>query len=478
MKNPRRGSTRGTSKRKVGFRLLLVLAAINVAVFVYHGDPRKRARSAAPVTPTAESPRQRATQRRAANENSRLPAVPWADAAAFASFYRTDVLENDEGETETWAAPGLDPLLGLRTAGPEQRIAVVQLKAGQTVAAALSGIGASAPDLAAAVASLGQVVDFRRLRPGHTLKARLDDTGRLLALGVHQSIADAVETRRHGDTFEASRVDVPIETVVANVSGTVQTTLWDAIAGKGEEPGLIADFADVFAWEVDFFRDVRVGDSYRMLVEKRFARGKLVGYGRVLAAEYVNDGTAHRAFFHVNQGGSSGYYAESGESCKKLLLKMPLQYGRMTSGFGSRHHPVLGYTRAHNGVDYGVPVGTPVWSVGEGRVVKAGSGAGFGKLVEIAHSNGWTSQYAHLSAIAVHVGQRVSQKQMIARSGNTGLSTGPHLHYGLKRNNGYVNPAAQKFERAEPLSGVELQTFKHEIERLSAELDRITVAAL
>ena len=214
-----------------------------------------------------------------------------------------------------------------------------------------------------------------------------------------------------------------------------------------------------------------------MLVEKRYAKGKLVSYGRVLAAEYVNGGLAHRAFYFQAKEGT-GYFADNGESCKKLLLKMPLQYGRMTSGFGSRHHPVLGYTRAHNGVDYGVPVGTQVWSVGDGRVVKAGYGNGFGNVVEINHANGWTSQYAHLSAIAVKVGQHVSQKQVIAKSGNTGMSTGPHLHYGLKRNNGYVNPAGQKFDRAEPLKGAELAAFKHEVDKLSSELDRISVAGL
>ncbi len=479
MKNPRRGSTRGSSKKKVGFGLLLLLGAVNVAVFLYHGDPRERAKAIVPQPASAESPRrERATQRRAEAKDQRLPAVVWADAAAFADFYSTPVLVAADPEVEPWALPGIDPLLGVRTPGPEQRVEIVQLRSGQTVAAALANIGAAPQELATAITALQSLVDFRRLRAGQTLKARLDDGGRLLALSIHQSIAESVEATRTGDVFKAQKIDVPIETVVANVSGTVNSTLWEAIAGRGEEPELIADFADVFAWEVDFFRDVRVGDSYRMLVEKRYARGKLVSYGRILAAEYVNDGSSHRVFYHSSTSGTGGYYGATGESAKKLLLKMPLQYGRMTSGFGSRHHPVLGYTRAHNGVDYGVPVGTPVWSVGDGRVVKAGWGNGFGNLVEIAHSNGWISQYAHLSSIGVRVGQHVTQKMTIARSGNTGLSSGPHLHYGLKQHTRYVNPAAQKFERAEPLKGAELQAFKLEIERLSAELDRITVASL
>jgi murein DD-endopeptidase MepM/ murein hydrolase activator NlpD len=480
MKTPRRTNVRRTSSKTTTWLFILgVLIAINVAVFAYHGDPRERARaSAPPQSEQVERPaHQRATQRRAATDTRRVP-TPWEDLDAFADFYTSPVLVAENADIEPWVLPVLDPMLGVRTQGPQQRIETVQIKSGQTIGVALAGIGASATDLSAAISALGTVVDFRKLRPGHKLKARLDETGKLLALGLHQSIAEEIEARRAGDSWHAERTNIPVETVIANVSGTVQTTLWDAIAGSGEEPALIAEFADVFAWEVDFYRDVRVGDSYRMLVEKRYARGKLLSYGRVLAAEYVNDGDSHRAFFHQRENGESGYYADTGASCKKLLLKMPLQYGRMTSGFGSRHHPVLGYTRAHNGVDYGVPVGTPVWSVGDGRVVKAGWGSGFGNLVEIAHSNGWTSQYAHLSAISVKVGQHVSQKQTVAHSGNTGLSTGPHLHYGLKRNGGYVNPAAQKFDRAEPLTGAELAAFKQEIERLSAELNRISVAGI
>ena len=482
MKNPRRqASRRGSAgKTKAGLIGLAILIAVNVGVFLYHGDPRERARSAAPPSQTSATAnktwRPRATQRRADASKRAIP-TPWASADNLIDFYSSPVIV-DDGEIAPWAVTSIDPLLGVRSQGPLQRIEMVEIKAGQTLGAALASIGASAVDANAAIASLGGLFDFRKLRPGHKLKARMDDGGKLLALGIIQSVADQVETRRSNDSWKAERIDIPVETVVTTVSGTVHSSLWESIASTGEEPALIAEFADVFAWEVDFFRDVRDGDSYRMLVEKRYAKGKLVSYGRVLAAEYVNAGDTHRAFYFVRDDKTTGYFADNGESCKKLLLKMPLQYGRMTSGFGSRHHPVLGYTRAHNGVDYGVPVGTPVWAVGDGRVVKAGYGNGFGNVVEISHANGWTSQYAHLSSIAVKVGQHVSQKMTIARSGNTGMSTGPHLHYGLKRNNGYVNPAAQKFDRAEPLKGAELAAFKREVERLSSELDRISVAAL
>ena len=137
---------------------------------------------------------------------------------------------------------------------------------------------------------------------------------------------------------------------------------------------------------------------------------------------------------------------------------------------GKRRHPVLGYTRSHNGIDYGVGTGTPAWSVGGGKVVRAGRHGGYGKLVEIRHANGWLSQYAHLSKISVRVGQRVTQKQIIGKTGSTGMSTGPHLHYGLKRHGAYVNPLAQKFSRGKSLKGQELARYKASRKILQARL--------
>lgn len=437
-------------RKRLGGALFGVLLAVNAAVIIYHGDPREHA-----AAPAADGPKRRAHQRRAPGE-----------AAALG----VDV-------TRGFAGRHLDPMVGLRTPGAVQRVEVVKLGSGETVARALGRVGLGGAEVASAIDSLTTVVDFRRLRPGNKLMARLDGAGALVSLGLAKSLAEEVQTTRGPGGWRAERLEIPVETSVTQVVGTVRSTLWESFVGLGEEPALISEFADVFAWEVDFYRDVRVGDAFKMLVEKRYARGKFAGYGSILAAEYKNDGHPLRAFAVRRDDGTVHYYSEAGESLRKQLLKTPLQYGRMTSGFGSRRHPVLGYTRAHNGVDYGVPTGTPVWSVGDGRVVKAGWNNGFGKLIEVSHANGWLSQYAHLSSIDVKVGQRISQKQIIGRTGNTGMSTGPHLHYGLKKNGSYVNPDSQKFERAKALEGPALDNFKKDVARLSLELDRIQLAA-
>jgi murein DD-endopeptidase MepM/ murein hydrolase activator NlpD len=233
---------------------------------------------------------------------------------------------------------------------------------------------------------------------------------------------------------------------------------------------------DVFAWEIDFYSQVHPGDTFKLLVEKHFANGQFVGYGDISAAEFVESGHVHRAFLHTSEDGSKAYYDAQGHSLRKQLLKTPLQYGHVTSRFGSRVHPVLGYRRNHNGVDYGVPTGTPVWSVGDGRVIKAGWHGGFGRLVEVSHTNGWVSQYAHLSRIHVRVGQHVSQKETLGLVGSTGLASGPHLHYGLLKHGRYLNPLAQQFDKGRSLEALELQSFMRETASRIEQLDNTRVA--
>ena len=213
-----------------------------------------------------------------------------------------------------------------------------------------------------------------------------------------------------------------------------------------------------------------------MLVEKQFAGDDFVGYGDVLGAEFAAAGETYRAFYNDAEE-RSGYFDASGSSMEKMLLKSPLKYAaNITSRFGKRRHPVLGYTRMHKGVDYGVPTGTPIWSVGEGRILRAGLNGGYGKFVEIKHANGWVSRYAHLSRIDVKRGQKVKQKDIIGAVGSTGMSTGPHLHYELLREGKHVNPQSQKFKRGKPLSGEALERYRESVSRVSDRLDSLGVA--
>jgi murein DD-endopeptidase MepM/ murein hydrolase activator NlpD len=228
----------------------------------------------------------------------------------------------------------------------------------------------------------------------------------------------------------------------------------------------------VLAWDVDFYQDVRGGDRMRMVVEKVFADGKLVRYGDVLAAEYDGAATGRKRLYrYQDPTGQTSYFDEDGQSARRGFLKSPLKYANITSRFGNRKHPVLGYTRAHEGVDYGAPTGTPIWAVGDGQVKLAGWNGGCGKTVILRHRNGYETVYCHLSGIAVSTGKPVSQKQIIGYVGATGLATGPHLHYGVKRGGNYMNPLQLQVPREEPIRREWMEDYRAKISPLRAKLE-------
>ena len=337
-------------------------------------------------------------------------------------------------------------------------------------------VGIRGEDINAAFTSLSSWVDFRRMRAGDILQVRTDASGTMVGLDVTQGRLEQARTRRGDMGWRGEKLEVSLDTVVAEVQGDVRSSLWDALVTAGESPALVQTLVDIFAYEIDFYTEMHPGDTFRLLVEKRYANGEFLDYGAVTAAEFTTGTVPHRAFAFLGDDGHVAYYDAAGASLRKQLLKAPLRYGAVTSRFGVRRHPILGYTRNHNGTDYGVPVGTPVWTVGDGRVIKAGWHGGFGRLVEVSHANGWVSQYAHLSRIDVKVGQRVHQKQLVGLVGQTGLATGPHLHYGLKKNGRYVNSLAQKFERSSPLAGEQLQAFEEQVNKRLDDLNKMRLA--
>jgi murein DD-endopeptidase MepM/ murein hydrolase activator NlpD len=210
----------------------------------------------------------------------------------------------------------------------------------------------------------------------------------------------------------------------------------------------------------------------RMVVEKVFADGRLLRYGEVLAAEYDGAATGRKRLFRYRDpAGQTSYFDEQGQSARRGFLKSPLKFANITSRFGTRRHPVLGYTRAHEGIDYGAPVGTPVWAVGDGQVRSAGWNGGCGKTVVLRHRNGYETVYCHLSGFAVSSGKAVSQKQVIGYVGQTGLATGPHLHYAVRRGGGFVNPLQLKVPRDRPVPPEWMDDFREKISPLRTKLE-------
>jgi murein DD-endopeptidase MepM/ murein hydrolase activator NlpD len=304
--------------------------------------------------------------------------------------------------------------------------------------------------------------------------------GALDFFDYRQSSVDEWQVRRDGDKFVGSKRAIEVEKQVGLVSLEINNSLYEAALAAGEDPLIGMVLADVFAWDIDFYRDVRKGDKARALVEKFVSKGRILRYGEVLAATYEGESVGHKRVFRYElPDGKSSYFQEDGSSARKAFLKSPLKYAHVTSRFGSRFHPVLQYVKAHNGVDYAASVGTPVWAVADGTVTVAHNTGAGGNTVCLRHTNGFETCYLHLSKFGagVRAGARVSQKQVIALSGNTGRSTGPHLHYALKRNGAYVNPLNQNFPRTEPLPKSLLPDFRAKLAPLAQQLDAVSVAS-
>jgi murein DD-endopeptidase MepM/ murein hydrolase activator NlpD len=329
----------------------------------------------------------------------------------------------------------------------------------------------------ALVSAIGSAFDLRRVRAGQPyLIDRLLD-GRIRRF-EYEIDGDRRLLLARADLGGAPRFIAGIEpiakvTTVVAIEGEINRespSLTAAIDKAGERIDLALGLADVFSGEIDFSSDLQPGDRFRLVVERHTREGKPAGYGAILAAEFFNDGRNLTAVRFTPDGGSPGYYDTQGRSLKRFFLKSPLKFEpRVTSRFSkSRQHPILGYARAHNGVDYHAPSGAPVGSVAPGVVTLAGWTSGGGRTVRVRHPNGYESEYLHLSAIAVHAGARVGQGDLIGRVGATGLATAPHLHYGLRKNGTYVNPILEhrNMPPGEPVPAPLLTIFNLERDRV------------
>ncbi len=368
-------------------------------------------------------------------------------------------------------------LLSLPSVGAT-RIVNRRIERNQILARALRDAGLDGPAADRALAALEGVFDVRKSRDGDQLRLVLRD-GELDYFDYRQGAVDEWQVRREGDRLVASKRAVEVEKTLARVQLEVGSSLYEAALAAGEDPTLALALADVFAWDIDFYLDVRRGDRVGCLVEKYVSKGRLLRYGEVLAADYQGETVGHRRVFHYQlPDGDWSYFQEDGTSTRKAFLKSPLKFAHVTSGFGNRFHPVLQYLAAHQGVDYAAAVGTPVWAVADGVVTVAGDTGAGGNTLCLRHHNGLETCYLHLSSFSagVRVGAHVTQKEVIALSGNTGRTTGPHLHYALKRGGVFVNPLNQKFPRAEPVPPKQLADFREKLRPMAAQLDAASVA--
>lgn len=351
-----------------------------------------------------------------------------------------------------------------------------EIRAGLALSTALANDGVPPANIGRPVAVLGQVFDFRRSQPGHTYEADLDDTGRIVRLRYQTRPETAWEVRWSSDGgYVAAPVEFPIETRVRTLAAVIEGSFIGAVTAAGERESLAQRFVEVFQWDIDFSRQVHPGDAFRIVFEEVRLGDAFLRYGRVLAAEYRGRAVRVSAF-HFEDEQNSGWFTEDGHRLERMFLAAPCRYRRISSRFDpNRLHPVLGVRRPHYGVDYAAPTGTPVHASADGVVTFVGVRGGNGNLVTIRHDHGYESGYAHLHRFArgLRRGDRVRQGQMIGTVGTTGLSTGPHLHYGLKRNGTWIDPLQANETRGPPLNGRSLREFRRRTADLRAQLDAI-----
>ncbi len=283
---------------------------------------------------------------------------------------------------------------------------------------------------------------------------------------------------RQGDGYVPEIKNFPFETHVELVTGTVRDSLIAAVTASGEREKLALDLAEIFMWDIDFYTELQPGDSYRLLVEKKYLDGEFMGYGVILAAKFANQGRDLTAFRFEIRPGVAEYFDQNGRALKKSFLKSPLKYARVSSRFSrARMHPILRIVRPHLGVDYAAPTGTPVVSVAAGAVVSAGSTPQGGKMVRIRHAGAYETYYLHLMRVAVRPGARVNQGQLIGYVGSTGLATGPHLDFRIKQHGRFINPAKVIFPPSPPIPAESFERFVDLRDPLQLRLETAELAS-
>jgi murein DD-endopeptidase MepM/ murein hydrolase activator NlpD len=309
---------------------------------------------------------------------------------------------------------------------------------------------------------LVEQIDPKRLFPGTEFRGVHTPSGELERLDVIFDRRTEVHFVASTDGISVERIDRPIVSEVVRLEGVVDSSLFAAMDGAGGNAELAVQVAQIYQWDIDFFRDLRKGDTFVAVVDRQTVDGEFYAWGTVFASRFVNDSRVLDAVAYPDDSGRLGYYDLEGRPLRKQFLRSPLKFSRVTSRFSmNRYHPLLRRRMPHYGVDYGAPVGTPVHATADGTVIFAGRKGGGGNMVTVRHANGYETSYLHLSRFrnGIRRGARVRQAQVIGYVGSTGLSTGPHLDYRVTLNGKWINPLAISSPPVKPLSEERLQRY-------------------
>jgi murein DD-endopeptidase MepM/ murein hydrolase activator NlpD len=352
------------------------------------------------------------------------------------------------------------------------------LQSGETLTQILTRAGIEYSQAHEAVVALRKNFDPRRLRVGQTIHFTLDkaedDSVLLTDLAIATSRLETVELARNAKgAFHSKIAKKELTPELTLAGGTITSSLFETGNAAGIPDGVLAELVRAYSYDVDFQRQIHSGDQIEVLFERLISdEGETLGHGNIKYATLRLRGKPISIYRYTDRQGNTAYYHENGESVRKALLRTPINGARVSSGYGNRKHPILGYNRMHRGVDFAAPTGTPIYAAGDGVVREAGVKGAYGNYVRIQHNNTYATAYAHLHGFArgIRAGSQVKQGQVIGYVGSTGRSTGPHLHYEVLRNGAQVNPMSAKFNTGNALQGAELAAFKQSVSRIKQQV--------
>jgi len=365
------------------------------------------------------------------------------------------------------------------TTMPSPSSVSIKVVSGDNLTTVFSRSGTPAEILHAALADSKELRNLK-IHVGQVFEFNFSSTGELNEVHSTLNSLQSISLKRTDNGYAFNRIEIKPDIRSVYASGAISSSLSEAAGQAGLSHGLALNMADIFAYDIDFSK-VAKGDAFEVIYEEKTVSGKVVGTGEILAARFTNLGKSYAAFRYTN----GSYYNEKGMSLRKAFLRTPVDYARISSRFSNgRKHPILNKIRAHQGVDYAAPRGTPIKAAGDGKVILAGRKGGYGNTIILQHGSSYKTLYAHMNGFAkgIRSGSKVRQGQIIGYIGTTGLSTGPHLHYEFQINGRHVDPLAQKGMMADPIALSDknkfMQLSKPLLARLNQERDSATTLAM
>ncbi len=408
-----------------------------------------------------------------------LPDMAWPEAASL----------KEEATEQALALPEADKKIAAVVTPKKAPAPIItyplklelEVARGDTLSGVLNEQHLSNSEVNNAITALRQVYNPKDVGAGDTLSLALDKKANesfphITSMQMKDGGLHEIMVKREGEKLVASKKVIPTKTVVAHAGGVISNSLYQTATDAGLPSSMLAPLIQAYSYDIDFQRDIRSGDSFDVLFEReQTAEGRAVKYGHILYAALKLRGRTVELYNYQHKDGSYAYYNAKGESVKKALLRTPVNGVQITSGFGMRRHPILGYSKMHKGVDFGAATGTPIYASGDGVISEAGPKGAYGNFVEIKHNAKYSTAYAHMSRFGkgIRAGTRVKQGQVIGYVGTTGRSTGPHLHYELRVAGVQVNPSKIALKTGNTLEGRELAAFKKMKSQLSTQLASI-----